>query len=173
MGKWNKSLHKPVLFRSHLKAWLFALLTNFKSSCCSSMLTLTVFSANLPFEVLQLHQYSTLLLSAHQIYLLLSYSRDNKWIKTKEEKENVTSRDHSLFAVLNWSVISFLTEWEEDSSLSHNLMSLHMCILMWHDFILWTSCSLGINKHSFYNHLHACSSHPGQILKQPTVSGKQ
>lgn len=67
------------------------------------MLTLTVFSANLPFEALQLHQYSTLLLGANQIYLLLSYSTDNKKrIKTKEGKENVTLRDQSLFAVLDW-----------------------------------------------------------------------
>lgn len=74
------------------------------------MLTLTVFSANLPFEALQLHQYSTLLLGANQIYLLLYYSTDKKRIKTKEGKENVTLRDQSLFAVLDWPVSNHLTE---------------------------------------------------------------
>lgn len=69
------------------------------------MLALTVFSANLPFEVLQLHRYSTLLLGAHQIYLLLSYSRDNKkMIKNKEGKGNVSLRDLWLFALLDWAL---------------------------------------------------------------------
>lgn len=101
------------LFRLHLKGWLFAFLTHFKSSSCWSVLTLTVFSASLSFEVLQLHQYSTLLLDAYQIYFIVSYPTDNKRrIKTKEGKRNVSLRDWLLFVVLDWPVSNFLAEWE-------------------------------------------------------------
>lgn len=63
---------KPATILITSERCVFVFLIHFKSSSCWSMLTLTVFPASLSFDILRLHQYSTLLLDAYQIYFILS-----------------------------------------------------------------------------------------------------